>query len=73
MKRAVRTLIRIIAAAFIVFGGIEVGLDFFRRRLHEDGISWWQVAIGVGLIAAGIGLFAASARLAEKFTDDFEE
>ena len=71
MKRAVRTLIRIIAAALIVFGGLELGLEYARQRTAT--ISWGQIILGSALIVIGIGLFAGSARLAEKFTDDFEE
>lgn len=71
MKRAVRTLIRIIAAALIVFGGLELGLEYARQR--SSAFSWGQIILGLVLIATGIGLFAFSAKLAEKFTDDFEE
>ena len=71
MKRAVRTLIRIIAAALVVFGGLALGLEYARQRTAQ--VSWGQIMLGAALIAAGIGLFAVSARLAEKFTDDFDE
>ena len=71
MKRAVRSLIRIIAVALVVFGGLALGLEYARQR--TAALSWGQLVLGVFLISAGIGLFAASATLAEKFTDDFEE
>ena len=71
MRRAVRTLIRIIAAALVVFGGLELVLEYARERTAS--ISWGQVILGAALIIVGIALLATSARLAEKFTDDFEE
>lgn len=73
MKRAVRTLIRIIAAALVVFGGMQMALEFFRDRLNETGLRWGPIIIGALLIVGGIILLAASAALAERFTDDFDE
>jgi len=73
MKRAVRSLTRIIAAAFILFGVIEIVLEYARDRLPDAKISRWQIAIGSLLIVAGIVLLAVSAKLAEKLADDFEE
>jgi uncharacterized membrane protein HdeD (DUF308 family) len=73
MKRAVRTLIRIIASAFILFGVIEIVLEYARDRLPDAKISWWQIVIGSLLIVAGIVLLTVSAKLAEKLADDFEE
>jgi hypothetical protein len=73
MKRAVRSLIRVIAAALIVFGGMQMGLEFFRVRLNEEGMRWGQLISGSLLIAGGAVLFATSAKLAEMFTDDLED
>ena len=73
MKRAVRTLIRIIAAALVVFGALAAGLEFARDRLQEANASRGPLILGGVLIVVGIALFATSARLAEMFTDDSEE
>jgi len=73
MKRAVRSLIRFIAAGLIGVGIIEMGLEFVRRRTIATELKLWPWIIGAVLIVSGIALFATSARLAEKFTDDFEE
>ncbi len=73
MKRAVRSLIRIIAAGLIGFGIIEMALEFVRVRTKDAATNLWTWIIGALLILAGIFLFATSTRLAEKFTDDFEE
>jgi len=73
MRRAVRNLLRLIACAAAVFGVIELGLEFFRAHFHEGQINWPACLTGAALIAAGITLFALSAKLAAKWTDDFEE
>lgn len=73
MKRAVRSLIRIIAAGLIGFGILEMALEFVRLRTKDAAMKPWPWIIGALLILGGIFLFATSTRLAEKFTDDFEE
>ena len=70
MQRAVQTLIRIIAAALIVFGGLQLTLEYARYRTAT--VSWGQVVLGFILILGGIGLFVGSGKLAEKITDTFE-
>ncbi len=39
MKRALRTLIRIIAAALVVFGGLAAGLEFARQRVQNTDLA----------------------------------
>jgi hypothetical protein len=73
MKRAVRGLIRIVACALILFGGMEIGLEIVRHRMKDLPVSAWHCVIGGVLIALGIFLFLVSASLAEQLTDDFEE
>ena len=52
MKRAVRTLIRIIAAALVVFGGLSAGLEFARHRLQEGEFRPGPLIQGAILIVA---------------------
>lgn len=79
MKRAVRTLIRIIAAALFVFGALEIGLELEHRQLqirnHVEPVQTnvWHYIIGALLFVAGIILFAGSESLAEQLTDDIDE
>jgi ethanolamine transporter EutH len=73
MKRAVRVLIRVVAAGLLVFGGMEIGLEYMRHRVQKVQISLWHCVISAVLVALGVVLFAASARLAEQFTDDIDE
>jgi len=73
MKRAVRSVIRLVAAGFLLVGAMEVGLEFVRHRLRGISFGWWRVLLGLALAAAGVVLWAASRRLAEILTDDFDE
>jgi TRAP-type C4-dicarboxylate transport system permease small subunit len=73
VKRAVRNLIRFIAAGFVIFGGLEIAFEFVRNSVRRTGFQFWECVIGVILIALGAILFWASARLAEYFTDDIDD
>ena len=73
MRRAVRNLIRFIAAGLIIFGGLEICLEVVRDQMRKTGISVWHCVVGSILIFSGGILFAVSAKLAEHLTDDFEE
>ena len=73
MKRAVRSVIRLMAGGMIVIGGMVLGLQFVRYRFHgaEPGVR--PVLFGGLLITAGVALFATSSVLAARLTDDFDE
>ena len=73
MRRAVRAILRLIAAGLILFGGLEIGLEWMRRQVDKTGIRTGRCLVGAALIALGVFLFAASARLAERLTDDPDE
>lgn len=73
MKRAVRTLIRVVAAALVVFGGLGASLEFTRHRLQQADLRAGPLIQGAVLVVVGIVIFAASGWLAEKFADDLEE
>jgi divalent metal cation (Fe/Co/Zn/Cd) transporter len=73
MKRAVRNLIRLLAAGLVVFGGIEIGLEFARHRVKNVEANPWHYAIGTVLIVFGIILFAFSSKAAAKLTDEFDD
>lgn len=79
MKRAVRTLIRIIAVALLVFGALEIGLEIAHHQVqvrnHVEPIhtNVWRYVIGGILFVAGVVLFLGSESLAEQLTDDIEE
>lgn len=79
MKRPVRTLIQIIAAAVMIFGALEIGLEIERHaiqvRNHVEPVQTniWHYIIGAGLLVVGVILFAGSNSLAEQLTDDFDD
>jgi hypothetical protein len=73
MKRAVRAVIRLIAAGLLVFGGMGLGLEYMRHLVHKVEVHPWNCVLGAVLLALGVGLLAASGRLAERFSDDFDE
>jgi uncharacterized membrane protein HdeD (DUF308 family) len=73
MRRAVRNLIRLIAAALLVFGVLEFIFEFTRERAEKAELDIWHLVLGAILVVAGIILFATSKKLAEKLTDDFDE
>ena len=79
MKRAVCTLIRIIAAALFVFGALEIGLEVAHHQVqvrnHVEPIKTnvWRYIIGAVLFVVGVILFLGSESLADQLTDDIEE
>ncbi len=70
MQRAFRTIIRLVAAGFVVFGGMQISLEFIRHRVKNSETSLWQYVIGAALVVLGITLFAASSRIAAQLADD---
>ena len=73
MRRAVRSIICLVAAALIIFGGLEIGLEYVRHRTNHTEISIWHCVIGAVLMVIGIILIAGSDSLAEQLTDDVED
>jgi drug/metabolite transporter (DMT)-like permease len=79
MKRAVRTLIQIIAAGLMIFGVLEIILEIAHHQVqvrdHVDPIQTnvWRYIIGGALLLVGVVLFAGSDSLAEQLTDDFDD
>ena len=73
MKRAVRSILRLVAAGLVVVGGMEIGLEFVRHRLRGSTLSVWRCLLGAVLMIAGGVVFAASGRLAERLCEEFEE
>jgi hypothetical protein len=73
MKRAIRNLIRFIAAGLITFGAMEIGLEILRHQLQNADIGARQCVIGSVLILGGAALLVFSSRLANRLSDDLEE
>jgi hypothetical protein len=79
MKRPVRTLIQIIAVCVMVFGLLEIGLEFahhqvqVREHVKPIKTNVWRYVIGAALPVLGIILFLGSNSLAEQLTDDIDD
>ena len=73
MKRSVRMLLRLTASGIITVGGMEFVLEYMRHRFRGAEVHLWNCILGAVLVALGVILFAFSARLAERWTDDFDE
>lgn len=79
MKRPVRTLIQVIAVCVMIFGLLEIGLEFAHHQIqvrnHVDPIktNLWRYLIGAALFIVGPILFLGSNSLAEQLTDDYDE
>ena len=73
MKRVVRIVIRLIAAGIIVIGVMGLGLELARFKQHRPDFGVWHCVFDFLSVALGVVLFAASSKLANQMTDDFDE
>ena len=73
MRRAVRSVICLIASGLVLFGAVEIGFQYMNHRARHAEINMWHCIAGGVLFAAGLILLGLSAKLAEQLTDDFEE
>jgi hypothetical protein len=73
MKRTVRAVVRLIASGLLVLGGMELGVEWLRNHLGKGPPSLGNCITGAVLLALGIVLFATSGRLADRWSDDFDE
>jgi uncharacterized membrane protein YidH (DUF202 family) len=79
MKRSVRILIQIIAVGMMVFGVLEIGLEFahhqvqIRDHIEPVKTNVWSYIIGTVLFVVAIILFLGSDSLAEQLTDDIDD
>lgn len=72
MKRAVRSVIWLVAAALAMLGALGIGLEFVRHRMQGAPFSIWHIALDVLAILAGVFFFLAADSLAEQLTDDID-
>ena len=79
MKRAVRTLIQIVAVGLMIFGLLEIGLEFahhevqVRHHVSPVHVNLWRYFLGAVLLVVGTVLFAGSDSLADQLTDDDDD
>jgi hypothetical protein len=73
MRRAVRSLISLVASGLVLFGVMEIGFQYVNHRMRKAEVSLWHCLAGGILFVLGLILFALSSRLAKRLTEDFEE
>ncbi len=71
--KAATFVVRLVAFAFILFGALPLGAEYFARRQHKpiSGTLWLFLEI-FSLLLGFVLLFKSSA-IAKKLTEDFEE
>ena len=78
MKRAVRSLIRLIAAGLMIFGTLEICLEIahhfvqVREHIEPATTNIWHYVIGAVLLVVGVILILGAESLAEQLTDDVD-
>jgi len=76
MKRAVRSVIHLIAAGLVCFGALEICFEIAHHAIqvhkHIEPVETniWHYIIGVVLIVVGAILFLGAESLAEQLTDE---
>ena len=73
MRRAVRSLIHLVAAGLVLFGVLEIGFQFVNHKMRHAELSVWHCLAGAALLVLGLLLFGVSGKLAKRLTEDFDE
>jgi hypothetical protein len=73
MQRAVRSIIRLIAAGVIAIGILGLALEYARHRKGSADFSAWHCLRDSLAVALGAVLYAASSKLARRLAEDFDE
>ncbi len=72
-RKAASFVIRMIAFGFILFGGLQLGAEFFARHQHKATTGNFWIAMEILALLLGFILLFKSGALAKKLTEDFEE
>ncbi len=72
-RKAAAFLIQLVACAFVLFGALPLGMNYFAHRQHKpvSGIGW--LVFEVISLLVGLVLLLKSGSIARKLTEDFEE
>ena len=71
--KAALFIIRLVAFAFILFGILPLGADYFARRQGEAGAGTLWLFLEIFSLLLGFVLLFKSREIAKKLTEDFEE
>ena len=71
--KAALFIIRLVAFAFILFGALSLGADYFASRQDKPNPGTLWLFLEIFSVLLGIVLLIKSRELAKKFTDDLED
>ena len=71
--KAALFIIRLIAFAFILFGALQLGADYFAHRQHKPSSSTLWLFLEIFSLLLGFVLLFKSREIAKKLTKDFDE
>ena len=71
--KAALFLIRLVAFAFILFGGLELGAEYFAHRQNKTGSNAVWLFLEIFSLLIGLVLLFKSKSIARKLTEDFED
>jgi hypothetical protein len=71
--KAALFIIRLVAFAFVLFGALPIGADYFARRQHKPTTGTLWLFLEIFSVLLGIVLLIKSRELAKKLTEDFED
>ena len=72
-KKAALFIIRLVAFAFILFGSLQLGAEYFARRQHKPSGSMIWLFLEIFSLLLGFVLLFKSGAIAKKLTEDFDE
>ena len=71
--KAALFIIRLVAFAFVLFGALPLGADYFARRQHRPAAGTLWLFLEIFSLLLGFVLLFKSREIAKKLTEDFEE
>ena len=71
--KAATFVIRLVAFAFVLFGALPLGADYFARRRGQPSAGTIWLFLEIFSLLLGFVLLFKSGEIAKKLTEDFEE
>lgn len=71
--KAASFVVRLVAFAFILFGALPLGANYFASRQHKPSGSMIWMILEILSLLVGFVLLIKSTTIAKKLTEDFEE
>lgn len=71
--KAALFVIRLVAFAFVLFGALPLGADYFARRQNKPSGSTLWLFLEIFSLLLGFVLLFKSGAIAKKLTEDFDE